>query len=158
MKPSFAAVLRSLREARGMSQAELARRAEIDSGYLTRCEQGQRVPTSPELVERMAAALASTREEANTLLVAAGFFPPELERVGPADPEILLLARLLAPDTLSATVREGVRAVIRGLGQVLLTDHPSEVRSPPASTVPADSPGSTIRRRRRSGRQIPAHS
>ena len=141
-----------------MSQATLARLAGVDSGYLTRCEQGKRVPTTAELVGRMADALRCSREETTALLVAAGFLPPELARVGPGDPEIVLLARLLDPTAVPEATRQAVRGVVRDLARLVFPGEaevaPSitsggDVAPPPRGSEFSPSPVASDRRRRR---------
>jgi transcriptional regulator with XRE-family HTH domain len=55
-KDHFAARLRELREAAGLTQQQLARSAGLDSRNLSRLENGERVPTWPT-VRALAAAL-----------------------------------------------------------------------------------------------------
>ena len=52
-------ILRELREARGLSQAQLAERAQIALSYVTVIEagQGQQAPPSRQILERLARAL-----------------------------------------------------------------------------------------------------
>ena len=52
----FASRLKALREARDMSQTELANMANVSRGYLSRVELGMQSPTL-EVIERLAAAL-----------------------------------------------------------------------------------------------------
>ena len=118
-RPTFAEVLRRLREARGRSKTALAAAVGTDSGYLTRCEQGERTPSTVELVDRIARALDCSPAETDQLRVAAGFLPLALEKVGPDDPEIVLLARLLDPAALPESARQAVRGVVRSLGHLL---------------------------------------
>jgi transcriptional regulator with XRE-family HTH domain len=141
-----------------MSQATLARLAGVDSGYLTRCEQGKRVPTTAELVGRLADALRCSRDETNALLVAAGFLPPELARIGPGDPEIVLLARLLDPTVVPEATRQAVRGVVRDLARLVFPSEaevaPSimsggDVAPPPGGPASSPSPVASARRRRR---------
>lgn len=120
MSQNFAPLLRAIRESRGMSQAALARITDLDSGYLTRCEQGTRVPATLDVIERLVGGLGCSDAEADALRVAAGFLPPAVARVGPADPAIVTLARLLDPTVFSESTRQSVRSVVRGLGELLL--------------------------------------
>jgi transcriptional regulator with XRE-family HTH domain len=52
----FARRIRTLRNSRGMSQAELAKAAALSRGYLSRVEIAMQSPTL-EVIERLAAAL-----------------------------------------------------------------------------------------------------
>jgi transcriptional regulator with XRE-family HTH domain len=71
---SFAAVLRWWRDHRGLSQLDLAGRAEISQRHLSFLELGRASP-SREMVTRLAAALDVPLRQHNALLVAAGFAP-----------------------------------------------------------------------------------
>ena len=53
---AFGAALQALREDRGWSQGELARRAGLSHGHISRMESGWRTPTA-ETIDRLAAAL-----------------------------------------------------------------------------------------------------
>lgn len=66
--------LRSLRNQRGLSQLELATRAEISQRHLSYIESGKSVP-SREMVLRLARHLAVPQGERNGLLLAAGYAP-----------------------------------------------------------------------------------
>jgi transcriptional regulator with XRE-family HTH domain len=86
---SFASTLRWWRQHRGLSQLDLAGRAEISQRHLSFMELGRASP-SPEMVMRLAAALDVPLRQHNTLLLAAGFAPvwrqtdlaaPELSQV-----------------------------------------------------------------------------
>jgi transcriptional regulator with XRE-family HTH domain len=91
-RPSFAALLRWWREHRGLSQLDLAGRAEISQRHLSFMELGRASP-SREMVLRMATALDVPLRQHNALLLAAGFAPvwretdlsaPELTRISAA--------------------------------------------------------------------------
>lgn len=94
---SFAAVLRWWRGHRGLSQLDLAGRADISQRHLSFMELGRASP-SREMVTRLAAALDVPLRQHNALLVAAGFAPvwretelasPELAQVRSAIDYIL---------------------------------------------------------------------
>jgi transcriptional regulator with XRE-family HTH domain len=55
----FASRLRQLRQSRGMTQAELARRAHVTTSYIWRLESGGAAP-GIDLVDRLAQALGTT--------------------------------------------------------------------------------------------------
>src|SRR5882757_5861203 len=71
---SFAASLRWWRRHRGLSQLDLAGRAEISQRHLSFMELGRASP-SREMVMRLAAALDVPLRQHNALLTAAGFAP-----------------------------------------------------------------------------------
>ena len=84
--PEFAAKLRWWRRLRGISQLELAGRAEISQRHLSFLELGRAGP-SREMVLRIATALDVPLRQQNALLVAAGFAPAWRE-TGLAAPEL----------------------------------------------------------------------
>jgi transcriptional regulator with XRE-family HTH domain len=71
---SFGAMLRRWRGQRGLSQLELAGRADISQRHLGFLELGRAAP-SRDMVMRLAAALDIPLRQHNALLVAAGFAP-----------------------------------------------------------------------------------
>lgn len=80
MSSSYGSLLRSLREAKDVSQSELGRSAGFDHSYLSRLESGARNPTR-EAVIAIAQALDCTRAETDWLLHAARFAPVDLRSV-----------------------------------------------------------------------------
>lgn len=64
-----------LRERRGLSQSELARRSEVDRAFLNGIEQGRRSPTVPALV-KIARGLDST-----VSMLTTGIVQPEPDQV-----------------------------------------------------------------------------
>ncbi|MFM8595041.1 MAG: helix-turn-helix domain-containing protein [Chloroflexota bacterium] len=58
----FGMQLKSLREARRVSQSKLAERAEFDHSYVSRLESGARMPTR-DAVERLSSALLLAQSE-----------------------------------------------------------------------------------------------
>src|ERR1700674_4485454 len=71
---SFAPRLRWWRQHRGLSQLDLAGRAEISQRHLSFLELGRASP-SRDMVMRLAAALDVPLRQHNALLLAAGFAP-----------------------------------------------------------------------------------
>jgi transcriptional regulator with XRE-family HTH domain len=84
--PDFAAMLRWWRRRRGISQLELAGRAEVSQRHLSFLELGRAAP-SRAMVLRLAAALEVPLRQQNALLLAAGFAPVWHES-GLAAPEL----------------------------------------------------------------------
>ena len=56
---TFSANLRRARQVKGWTQAELARRAQVQQGYLSALERGQKTNPSMALLERLASALGT---------------------------------------------------------------------------------------------------
>ncbi|MBV8652785.1 MAG: helix-turn-helix transcriptional regulator [Alphaproteobacteria bacterium] len=73
-EPRFAAILRSWRQRRGLSQLDLAGRAEISQRHLSFLEL-ERARPSRAMAMRLAAALDMPLRQHNALLLAAGFAP-----------------------------------------------------------------------------------
>ena len=73
-EPRFASMLRSWRQRRGLSQLELAGRAEISQRHLSFLEL-ERARPSRAMAMRLAAALDMPLRQHNILLLAAGFAP-----------------------------------------------------------------------------------
>ncbi|PYN83021.1 MAG: XRE family transcriptional regulator [Candidatus Rokuibacteriota bacterium] len=53
----FSTVLRQLREAQGMTQADLAKKAKVDQGYISTLEAGQKKNPGINVLKRLARAL-----------------------------------------------------------------------------------------------------
>jgi transcriptional regulator with XRE-family HTH domain len=90
----FGERLRAVRASRGLTQAELAGRAEVTAGYVGRLERGGAAP-GIDLVDRLARALGTTAAD---LLPASA--PPETDEV------LRQQARRLFDALLSAADRE----------------------------------------------------
>jgi transcriptional regulator with XRE-family HTH domain len=110
----FAALLRSLREARRVSQSKLAERAGFDHSYVSRIESGSRVP-SRDAVIQMARALGLEDDACDELLSAAGFMPGDVASLLASEPEIADMLNVLRDPALSPDYRDAVRSVLRSL-------------------------------------------
>lgn len=86
---SFAALLRGLREARGLTQEELAERAGLTVHGVSALERGVRRRPYPHTVRSLTEALGATAEERATLLAAAHARPPAGDAPDPADGPVL---------------------------------------------------------------------
>lgn len=87
---SFGITLRTMREARKVSQYRLAQEAGLDRSYLSRLEDGTRQP-SRATVMALAVALELSDHETDELRQAAGFAPrhsPEVERFKRLPPDV----------------------------------------------------------------------
>ncbi|MEU8842134.1 helix-turn-helix domain-containing protein [Streptomyces roseus] len=97
--PSVGALLRTWRERRGISQLELAGRADSSSRHISFIETGRSRP-SKEMVLRLADHLDVPVRERNTLLLAAGYAPHYAQT--PLD------------DPSMGTLREGLERLLTG--------------------------------------------
>ena len=71
-----------------LSQSEVARRAKITQGYLSRVEGGDAEPPSQDVVERLADAIALPRLR---LFLAAGIIPEEIETAFFESPDLFAM-------------------------------------------------------------------
>lgn len=109
---AFGALLQALRRRAGLSQGALAKLAGIDPSYVNRLERGEREPPKREIVEALIAALQLPPDDADRLLVAAGHLPRALQRLGPLDPTLMLVADILADERIPAEERREFRQLI----------------------------------------------
>ncbi len=109
----FGALFQRWRERARLSQNALARRMGVNPAYVNRLEHGGRGAGNRELVESAAAALGLSPSERDTLFAAAGHWPSALEKLGPADPTLRLLADVLTDPALTARDRRLFRLQVR---------------------------------------------
>lgn len=103
----FARLLERLREERGWTKADLAKRSGFDPSSITRFEQGVRDPER-ETVLTLADAMALPLADRDRLLAAAGYRSELWD-----DPLLLELSQVLAERSLPVSARNDVRAVVR---------------------------------------------
>lgn len=113
-RPAFAAALYVARTSAGLSQPKLAKLADIDTSYVSRMEQGVRMP-SRAAANRLADALGLDGPHRDRFLAAAGFMPGDVASLIEDEPECGdLLRRLAHPDTPERQ-RHAIRAAVRTL-------------------------------------------
>lgn len=115
--PDFAELLKTYREAAGFSQRSLARSASINPAIISRIESGDRGPSGSAQVVAIARALKLDQEKTDSLLARAGFWPEVYQAVGPQDPTLLTVARLLADRRLGKREHERFRRVVALLAE-----------------------------------------
>lgn len=103
----FPTLLRALRDARGFSKAELAKRTGFDPSTMTRFEQGSRAPDRQTVIQ-LAQAMVLPLTDCDRLLAAAGF-----RSVIWDDPMLVDLADALSDPLLPEDARVEMRSVIR---------------------------------------------
>ncbi len=103
----FARHLERLRDERGWSKADLAKRSDLDPSSITRFEQGSRNPDR-ETVLQLSTAMALPLVERDTLLAAAGYRSEIWD-----EPLLIEMSHILADRELPLAVREEVRSVLR---------------------------------------------
>lgn len=101
---TFGALLKELRDARNLSQQDVAARAGLDNTHVSRLESGGRGP-SREAVERLADALDVSGRDRMRLLRAANL-------VVPLDPLLEAMAEVLRSEELPDGARERLRATL----------------------------------------------
>lgn len=104
---AFPSLLERLREERGLSKAELAKRTGLDPSTITRFEQGARMPER-ETILMLANAMVVPMSDRDRLLAAAGFRSELWD-----DPVLVELAQLLNEPDIAARAREEARGVLR---------------------------------------------
>jgi transcriptional regulator with XRE-family HTH domain len=82
MATRFGQLLRQFRKRAGISQRQLAERADIDTSYISKLESGERVVSSRDLALELSAILNLTPEETDLWLLAAGYASPRLQQLG----------------------------------------------------------------------------
>jgi transcriptional regulator with XRE-family HTH domain len=105
--PAFPSLLERLREERGLSKAELAKRTGLDPSTITRFEQGARMPER-ETILLLAGALVLPMVDRDRLLASAGFRSELWD-----DPLLVEIAQLLNEPGISSHAKEEARGVLR---------------------------------------------
>ncbi len=103
----FPVMLERLRDARGWSKADLAKRAGLDPSSITRFEQGSRHPDR-ETVLMLAETMALPLADRDLLLAAAGYRSELWD-----DPLLVDLSALLADSSLPESLRNEVRSILK---------------------------------------------
>jgi hypothetical protein len=113
--PSFHQVLRTLRERKGITAYKLARLGNVNSAYIYRMERpGGQVPRR-DLLNSLIAALQLNEFESESLLVAAGYCPESISRLGGWDETLHIVANVLANKSLSEEDRDEFRQIVRAV-------------------------------------------
>lgn len=103
----FPTMLRSLRDQRGLTKADLAKRTGYDPSTITRFEQGSRAPDR-EVVLHIAESMVLPLVDRDRLLAAAGF-----RSVIWDDPLLIELAQILVDSSIPEDARMEMRSVVR---------------------------------------------
>ena len=104
---SFPDLLVKFREERGLSKAELAKRAGLDPSSITRFEQGQRAPERPSIIQ-IANAMVLPGIDRDRLLASAGFRSELWD-----DASMVELVLLLNDGDIDKRAKSEVRSVIK---------------------------------------------
>lgn len=125
---SFGRLLKTFREQAGLTQRGLARASGVNSAIVSRLESDDRAPSGPAQVLALARALRLAPAETDRLLAAAGLWPQVFLAVGPDDPSLLAVARLLASERVDGRAKACLRRVIDDLAGYWLAE-PAEERA-----------------------------
>lgn len=101
---SFGQLLRDFRMRAKLSQRDLARKAEIDTSYVSRLERGEREVASRSLALRIAEILELTMEETDLWLISAGYISPRMQQL--ASNSLSRLLDALNADTLDTLLND----------------------------------------------------
>ncbi|MBA2448862.1 MAG: helix-turn-helix domain-containing protein [Chloroflexi bacterium] len=115
MAASFGALLRAFRRRVGLSQNQLARRADIDPAYVNRLENAPDDSTSlprRRIVVALAEVLELDLADTDALLVASGLCPQSVVELGGWEPSLGLVAQVLANAALTEDERTQFRQLI----------------------------------------------
>jgi transcriptional regulator with XRE-family HTH domain len=114
---TFGEHLATVRQRVGLSQHALAKAAGVDASYVNRLEHGERQAPDVELIRKFATALGLDAAQTDALVVAGGGLPTALERLGPLDPTIILLADVLGDPAVPEAERTNLRRIVALLVQ-----------------------------------------
>ena len=130
----YAAALKRFRHDRGVSLRALAERTGIGHTLLVRSEVGTRRPASVEEVQALATGLTLSSGERDELLAAAGFWPADLVELGPGDPTLRTVARLLASPAVPTDIKARFRAAVHAVAGIAAPDEPDPQPQPALAT------------------------
>ena len=109
----FSDLMRGYRQQAGLSQNELARRAGVDPAYVNRMERTNGPIPRPAVLNALITTLQLDALDTEKLLVAAGYCPQSVTRLGTWDQALDLVANVLGNKSLSDRERDEFREVIR---------------------------------------------
>lgn len=114
---TFGEHLAAVRQRVGISQHALAKAVGVDASYVNRLEHGERQAPDVGLIRKFATALDLDAPATDALVVAGGGLPAALERLGPLDPTILLLADVLGDPSIPEPELTNLRRIVALLVQ-----------------------------------------
>lgn len=119
---TFAGLLAHSRRRSGLSQRELATASGVNPAIICRMERGERGPSGPTQVLAIARALRLDAQETDELLASAGLWPDVYRALGPDDPTLLAVARILASAHVTAQAKARLRSTLALLTEQWLDD------------------------------------
>jgi hypothetical protein len=109
----FGPLMRFYRERIGKSRNALCHEVGCDPSYGTRIEAGDREPPRQHLVEAFARGLRLTPQERDRLLVAGGYAPSVVVRMGEWDALLAEVSEVLTDPMLTPEERNEFRSVVQ---------------------------------------------
>ena len=116
----YATLLGGFRARRGLSLRAVAAAVGLHPQELARSEAGRRRPSDGAELLSLAGVLGLEPEERDELLAAAGAWPGDYLLLGPADPTLRAVARVLAAPSVPDDLRGPFRAAVDRLAAGML--------------------------------------
>ncbi len=111
-KNNFGYLLRSLRQQKGVSAAQLEKVSSVSQSYITRLETGQRRGCSRPIALSLAKGLQLTHKETNNLLIATGHAPTTIGPQVQITPTLLAVSAVEANPAMTAEARRAFEQTI----------------------------------------------
>jgi predicted transcriptional regulator len=113
----FHQVLRTFRERAGITAHRLARLGNVNSAYIYRMERPHGQVPRRDLLNSLISALQLNEFDSECLLVAAGYCPDAIARLGSWDETLGIVAHVLADESLSDDDREEFRQIVHAVAR-----------------------------------------
>jgi hypothetical protein len=114
---AFHRVLRTFRERAGITAHRLATLGNVNSAYIYRMERPNGQIPRRDLLNSLIAALQLNEFDSECLLVAAGYCPDAIARLGSWDETLNVVANVLSDPSLSEEDREEFRQIIHAVSR-----------------------------------------
>ena len=111
----FHQVLRTFRERAGITANRLAKLGNVNSAYIYRMERPDGQIPRRDLLNSLISALQLNEFDSECLLVAAGYCPDAITRLGSWDETLGIVTHVLADESLSDRDREEFRQIVRAV-------------------------------------------
>jgi HTH-type transcriptional regulator, competence development regulator len=96
---TFGKYIKELRKKAGLSQRDLAEKANIDFTYLSKIENGKMAPPSEDTIKKIAEAL---NEDPDKLIIMADKIPSDYKPLLQSSPEVPMLLRTIGKGNFSS--------------------------------------------------------
>lgn len=112
-------LVKQYREERGLSKKRLTVTADIADGHVYHLEQNERAP-STMVCDKLSRALRLDEFQYNQLMMAAGYLPPAIRKLGEWNITIQVVAKVLSSSRVSDKDKQEFKDAIRRLAQYYL--------------------------------------